>query len=253
MALNGLRPVLLLTAVETELKTVLALLKPIHPKRSVYKAHIGQETYYLGTFGAETVVVTMCGMGAIGRDSVILAAQQAITELRPAAIIMIGIAFGRSQNRQAIGDVLIASQVVSYEQQRVGNEGIVNRGPVAQTGPILLNRFRQALDWEFKSPEGNLARAHIGPVLSGEKLIANEEFRDRLFELYPQAIGGEMEGAGLYSVASRAQIEWILVKGICDWADNRKADNAQTLAAQSAASLVHHVLSDPTALEAARA
>lgn len=252
-ALNGCRPVLILTAVEIELNTVLALLKPVYSKRSVYKTHIGKETYYLGRFGAETAIVTMCGTGAIGRHSVIFAAQQAITELKPAAIVMIGIAFGRNPNSQSIGDVLVASQVVSCEQQRIGDAEAIGVGRVALTGPILLNRFRQALDWEFTSPDGRIVRAHIGPVLSCERFIADKKLRNRLFEFYPQAIGGEMEGAGLYEVTSHAKMEWILVKGICDWSDDGKTDNAETFAAQSAASLVHHVLSDPTALEAARA
>lgn len=252
-ALQPRRPVLLLTAVETELRTVLALLRPLHPRRLVMRTHIGQETYYVGTFGTEPAVVTMCGMGAMGRDSVLLAAQQAISELKPVAIIMIGIAFGKSSAMQRIGDVLIASQVVSYEQQRVRADNVVHRGTISLSGPILLNRFRQALDWTFASEKGDQVRALVGPVLSGEKLIDSEQFRDHLFEAFPQAIGGEMEGAGLAAVAAHAQTEWILVKGICDWADGRKTDNHQAFAAQCAASLVHHVLSDPSALEAARA
>jgi len=247
------RPVLLLTAVEIELRAVLSVLKPIHPKRNVLRAHAGQETYYIGTFGAEPVVLTMCGMGSIGRDSVILAAHQAITEVNPIAIVMIGIAFGSDSVRQSIGDVLVASQVVSYEQQRIGRTNEVHRGPIAQTGPILLNRFRQALDWKFLLPDGRQSRALVGPILSGEKLIDSQEYRDSLFDAFPQAIGGEMEGAGLQAVAARTNLEWILVKGICDWADGRKMDNYQTLAARAAVSLVHHVLAEPGTLEAARA
>jgi len=252
LLLKERRPVLLMTAVETELRTVLSVLRPLDRRRSVLRTHIGQETYYLGTFGSEVAVVTMCGMGALGRDSVLLAAQQAISELQPIAVVMIGIAFGKSPATQRIGDVLVASQVVSYEQQKVRSEGLVHRGSISLSGPILLNRFRQALNWNFSGSNGERARALVGPVLSGEKLVDSLAFRDQLFEAFPQAIGGEMEGAGLAAVAARAQIEWILVKGICDWADGQKADNHQAFAAQCATALVHHVLSDSSALDAAR-
>ena len=162
---------------------------------------------------------------------------------------MVGIAFGRSPQRQSLGDVLVASQIASYEPQRMGEGTPVQRGFIVETGPTLLNRFRQALDWEYALDGGLRARMHVGPLLSGEKLVASESFKQELFAAFPQAIGGEMEGAGLYAVASRTGTEWIVVKGICDWADGSKSDDAQEMAASSAVSLVHHVLLDPSAFE----
>ena len=41
-------------------------------------------------------------------------------------------------------------------------------------------------------------------------------------QLAPEARGGEMEAAGLYTAASERNIDWIVVKGICDWADGEK-------------------------------
>jgi nucleoside phosphorylase len=250
-ALAGNRVVLVLTAVETELGAALDYLKPLPGKARVLKGHVGQETYFVGRFGTAVSVVTMCGMGTTGRDSVILAAQQAVSDFKPIAIVMVGIAFGKDPTRQRLGDVLVASQVVSYEPQRVGEKRVVYRGPIALAGPILLNRFRQALDWKGPS-NGEEARFQVGPLLSGEKVIDKKGYRDALFESFPQAIGGEMEGAGVYAVAARAGIEWLVVKAICDWADGEKNDDAQPRAARAAASLVHHVLSEPTVLDAVR-
>jgi hypothetical protein len=83
-------------------------------------------------------------------------------------------------------------------------------------------------------------------VLSGEKLIDHPEFRKRLLERAPEAIGGEMEGAGLYAAAHQHHVDWILVKAISDWADGKKAqhkDENQALAARNAAEFVFYVLS----------
>lgn len=249
-ALKTEKPILILTAVTVELKEVLSFLTPLDKYDTVLRCHIGQETYYVGKYGAENAIVTMCGMGAMGRDAVILSTQQAVNSFGPIAIIMIGIAFGKDKNRQSLGDVLVASQVVSYEQQRVGEENTIHRGVIVQTGPVLLNRFRQAIDWHYELANGKTAKALFGPVLSGEKLIDKQKYKDELFGTFPQAIGGDMEGAGLYAVAARSNTEWIVIKSICDWADGAKTDNYQSFAARAAASFVHYVLSDPTALEA---
>ena len=47
----------------------------------------------------------------------------------------------------------------------------------------------------------------------------------------------------MYAAASTEQTEWIMVKGICDWADGTKCDGYQKVAASSAVSLVKKVLS----------
>jgi hypothetical protein len=82
-------------------------------------------------------------------------------------------------------------------------------------------------------------------LLSGDKLVDRQDFRDQLCALEPEAIGGEMEGAGLYAVAKREKVDWILVKAICDYADGNKAqdkDKRQQTAARNAARFVFHVL-----------
>lgn len=85
--------------------------------------------------------------------------------------------------------------------------------------------------------------------LSDTPLVDNKEFRDQLLAEFPDALGGEMEGAGVYASATRRKVEVILVKAICDWADGHKNDRAQPFAAKAAVSLAHHVLSKPDVLK----
>ena len=133
-------------------------------------------------------------------------------------------------------------------QLELAKNNNIQRGPIAPSNPILLNRFSNVDTWEFPLPHEAPASCEIGPILSGEKLIDNPEFKAFLFEQYPQAIGGEMEGTGLFATSTRVGLPWILVKGICDWGDGKKHKKYQPLAAASAASLVHHVLSQKGAL-----
>jgi nucleoside phosphorylase len=161
---------------------------------------------------------------------------------------MVGIAFGKDPSKQKVADVLVASQVISYEPQRVGDTQTVPRGPITPTNPTLLNRFENVLDWTFLRPDGSRCRREVGPLLSGEKLVDDPAFKADPFARYPQAIGGEMEGVGLAAAAVRQGVPWILVKAICDWADGKKHGKHQPLAAAAAVSLAHHVLSQADVL-----
>jgi hypothetical protein len=144
--------------------------------------------------------------------------------------------------------VLIASQIISYEPQRVSEDQVVSRGPIPPVNATLLNRFENASNWSFQRPDGSRCERQAGPLLSGEKLIDNPLFKAELFRRFPQAIGGEMEGVGLAAAALRDGVPWILVKAICDWADGEKHNKHQPLAAASAVSLTQHVLSQTDVL-----
>ena len=54
-----------------------------------------------------------------------------------------------------------------------------------------------------------------------------------LLALEPEAIGGEMEGSGILDACLRRAARWIVVKGICDWAENKHSD-VQAEAAENA-------------------
>ncbi|KYC37025.1 hypothetical protein WA1_46120 [Scytonema hofmannii PCC 7110] len=149
--------------------------------------------------------------------------------------------------QQKIADVLVASKIIFYEQQRIGEE-IVYRGSIPPSNTTLLNRFENVQNWKFTRPDGSHCNLIVNPILSGEKLVDNPEFKAALFQQFPQAVGGEMEGAGLCAASGRIGTAWILVKSICNWGDGKKHKQHQPLAAAAATSLVHHVLSQKTVL-----
>ncbi|GAB4121336.1 MAG: hypothetical protein Fur005_34100 [Roseiflexaceae bacterium] len=157
---------------------------------------------------------------------------------------MVGIAFGVDPQKQKIGDILVARQLLSYELQRIGTSNgeltMTVRGDRPSASPMLIDRFRSGeIDWFG-------AAVQFGLVLSGEKLVDNLDFRKQLEQFGPEMIGGEMEGAGLYQAAYAEKVDWVLVKAICDYADGNKGENKdanQQQAATNAAEFVLHVLS----------
>jgi nucleoside phosphorylase/tetratricopeptide (TPR) repeat protein len=208
---------------------------------------IGDKIYRdLGLINGARVLMVRSEMGAGGLGAAQQTVANGIKALSPSAIIMVGIAFGIDDKKQSIGDILVSQKLMLYDSQRVGTDAtgkpkIIARGDRTTASTWLIDRFRSAdEEWDDKN-----AKVRFGLILSGEKLVDNMEFRQQVREFEPEAIGGEMEGAGLYSASQSAKVDWILAKGICDWADGSKGENRderQRLAALNAASFVLHVL-----------
>ncbi|MCP4695981.1 MAG: hypothetical protein GY862_03895 [Gammaproteobacteria bacterium] len=227
--------ILIVTVTKEEAQAVLEVFPAESGKN---RRSIGNKTYYsLGVCSGAPVFMVQSEPGAVTPGGSLSTISQAIRELHPQAVILCGIAFGLQPERQQLGDILIAKQLVPYEPHKIDkHQGQIARGDRAAASERLLDRFR-AGDNDWKG-----ARTWFGPVLSGEKLVNDPDFKNTLLKEEPEALGGEMEGAGLYVAARAAKIDWILVKAVCDWADGDKNSDAQPLAARNAAQFVFHVV-----------
>ncbi len=201
----------------------------------------------LGEVRGARVMMTQSEMGTSGVGASLQAVSKGIAALSPTVVIIVGIAFGVNKRKQRIGDVLVTKQLQPYELQRIGSgatetEKVILRGDKPHASDWLLSLTRiSAASWV----RSENTEVRFGTVLTGEKLIDNRKFRDELLKLVPDAIGGEMEGMGLYVACHDKHVDWILVKGICDFADGYKAANKeknQERAAMNAADFVYHTL-----------
>jgi nucleoside phosphorylase len=166
---------------------------------------------------------------------------KAIRSLEPGFVIAVGVAFGVDDCKHAIGDILVSTRLHNYELQRAGSEGqIICRGARPDASSQLVNFFRT-----FKAMSWSGAPVTLGVLLSGEKLVDDLDYRKHLQSFASDAIGGEMEGAGLYVAGYDHKVDWIVVKAICDFADGKKKVDKtakQTLAATNAAKFVVQAL-----------
>jgi nucleoside phosphorylase len=237
--------VLIVTVTKTESKSVLKIFKEITKNDSKLMS-IGQRTYHdLGKVYGRKVSMVQSEMGAGGLGASLQTVQKGIEALSPWAVIMVGIAFGVDPQKQAIGDILVAKQLINYEPSRIGKKNIP-RGSKVDVSDKLLNDFKSAgLYWDEAKENKNKANVRFGLILSGEKLVDDLPFRNQLRKREPEAIGGEMEGAGLYAACQIAKKDWILVKSICDWADGHKEEGReerQNLAAENSARFLLYML-----------
>ena len=229
-----------MTTTEVETRAVLNVF--LSQSSTFMQRYIDNSTYFdLGVISGARIFLVQSEMGAGGPAGATLVVYEGIKALSPPAVIMVGIAFGLIPEKQCLGDILVARQLAGYELQKIeqgpgGEEIIRPRGDRVQASPRLLSRLRASIfDWQGP-------KVYFGLMLSGDKLVNHKNFGNRLLGIEPEAIGGEMEGTGVYSAAHRNKVDWILVKAICDWADGHKDDAYQQQAAENATRFILHVL-----------
>lgn len=239
---------LLVTVTPVERRAVLSRLWPLPEAQAVLTGSLDLVTYRFGQFGRYRAAHVQSSMGSGGTRGSALTTHEAIHRAQPKAVLVLGIAFGASRQKYHLGDVLVAERIAPYELAKLTSEDAHHRGQHLSAGVHLAERFTHRRD-DWRYPRGlGYVDVHHGLMLSGEKVIDWQTFRDTLIEHYPTAIGGEMEGSGAYAAAERHRTQVLLIKGICDWADGHKNDRAQAFAADAAASLAEHVLSKPDVL-----
>lgn len=175
----------------------------------------------LGILNRVRVIHVQCEPGSVGPSSSQSVITDAIDEMRPDYIVLAGIAFGTDQKTQRFGDILVSKMIVEYEKAKVKSGQIIPRGQKVESSAKLLSFFRAA-----KSELQNDS-VSFGTMLSGEKLIDSRDFLNLLLQQEPEAIGGEMEGAGLVAAAGRRKVNWIVVKAIVDWAHKKSQSSGK--------------------------
>jgi nucleoside phosphorylase len=247
--------VLILTAADIEYDSVIDLAGV----RSTLKARrrvAGVRTFIDLGFPGIAVWAFQCRKGSVGPGSSLDVLKDALNALdpKPLAVINTGIAFGLKPEKQRMGDILVAEQIRLYELERRGAIRIT-RGDKISCSPLLFSWFRDfRADWALSSRPALRPSVRCGLILSGEKLADDKEFISELLRIEPEAIGGEMEAAGVYAAAAGEHLQhvhWTVVKGICDWGIG-KADSYQAIAARNAIDFVFHVLGQPVVAESIR-
>lgn len=244
--------ILLVTATKLESKYVHQRLKPLAGFDKLLIVFEGNFTYYIGMFGKYRVVHVQSAMGSISRSSSIMTVSTALSVLNIKVVIMVGIGFGIDSIKHKVGDVLISTSVIPYNIRRVGSKKTIHRGHEAQSSQVLLNRFENLNNWNNDLGDGKIAEKIYTKLLSGEDLIDNLKYRQQLSKEFEDSQGGEMEGIGVYTACVNKKADWIIVKGICDFADGNKSvdkENNQIIAVNSSLNACEEIFETDTAFK----
>ncbi|MCS3232997.1 hypothetical protein NXW89_28030 [Bacteroides thetaiotaomicron] len=82
----------------------------------------------------------------------------------------------------------------------------------------------------------------IAPTACGSYVVANSKFADGLKVGERKLAGVEMEGYGLYKTGYIEKKQCLMVKSVCDFANETKGDDYQSMCAFSSASFVYFFL-----------
>lgn len=193
--------------------------------------------------GSYSIAVTQ--LPRMGNVEASIHATQAIAELKPTCVLMVGIA-GGIRGRVRLGDVLVSTQVFYYELARQTPHGTECRPLSLIADHLLLHNAQNSNDasWvglitarprmqkDVESP-----RVHFGPFAVGDKIVADRRFISELLKLCPKLIGIEMESYGIASAAACApdRPRFLAIRGVSDYADEHKDDSCRQLASAAAA------------------
>ena len=220
---------------------------------SLVKSAQDARTYYVGQIATGndgyTIAATM--LPHMGNLEAALATSDLIRIWQPRRVLVIGIAGGARPDEQALGDVAVSEQVYYYEEQKLQASGIEFRPRILPADRVLYDRalnfsndhwtdFIQVPPPEKRRPP----KVFFGPIASGEKVVKQSDFLATLRGQRPKLIAIDMESAGAAAAAlsSLAQIGFVSIRGISDFADQLKNDDWQAYAAHSAAAWTYAFL-----------
>ena len=119
--------VLVMTATDRETDAVLAAMKPLPGEQALLSGTLSIDTYTLGVLGRYAVAHCQSGMGSTAADGAQFTTGDAIREVAPKVILLVGIAFGMRRTEQRLGDVLVAKNIRPYEMYKLQPDTIAER------------------------------------------------------------------------------------------------------------------------------
>lgn len=198
----------------------------------------------LGTFGGCKAALVQTRMGSRCQDEIESALQDL---LKAQAVVAVGVAYASDSRKCEYADVLISTHIEDPGDPKV-IEGIriLNRGEKIEINRELHDTFcYQKETWvRFERTESSsnakYSKACSGIILSAPWLVDSAEYKAKLLQMAPEAIGGEMEGFVLLQVQKKLRdqarhIGVIVIKGVADYADGSKRNEWQLTAAMAAA------------------
>ena len=219
-----------------------------------HRIHKGVNTYWvkrLPTINDKYYYIVISQLSDVTNVNAAVFVANAIHYWHPRAVIMAGIA-AAAREEQSLGDIVIGRAVHYHNRGKVTSDGILPEPITYNADPVLFNRAITLSKSSFvvrsNRPDflDTSPNVYPGVIASGERVIADEEFRNQIAANHRKTKAIEMEGYGISAAAwqQSVSIRCLVIRAISDYGDSEKNDEWQQYAAAAAAGFVKHLLLD---------
>ncbi|MBP2405658.1 5'-methylthioadenosine/S-adenosylhomocysteine nucleosidase family protein [Streptomyces syringium] len=196
-----------------------------------------------------------------GQRSAMAALENLRRHYDPRLWALVGVGGGIHDEHARIGNVIISTDIVYYENRKINPRGAVRRRGEHRQSPAPVVHAVNA----FFTDHGTPARVHgqltanasdefevyPGVIGSGEAVIADREseIRSYLTNYHEKVLAVDMEAGGLSQYWQENSFHgainpgWIVIRGVSDNADEKKGHGYHELAARNAAHILRRLLS----------
>lgn len=251
----------IITAVENETKSVREL--PYKWKR--VSINNDPSVYYRGevtTVNSEKLSIITTTTNRMGMVPAAVVSAKLIMNFKPRYVFMVGICAG-VKSKSSIGDLIIGDPIWSYEsgKRTVDASGNICFLPSPHHINLDENLRENFLDLKFekqifekihnnyldRKPD-NIPNLHVAPIGSGSAVISDSSvITDIAGQQHREILGVEMEGYGLYYASKMTcspSPAFVLMKSVCDYADEEKNDNYQNYSSYVSCSFLDYFITN---------
>jgi nucleoside phosphorylase len=206
-------------------------------------------------FGGTKVRCAAAVQKSMGMVSAAILVTKAIRSWEPDIVVMTGVCAGVAE-KVKLGDIIVAKQVIDYGSGKLQggrlypdyeplliNEQLGECVQAACADQEMLQEVRAAWGKNAGRPRTELS-AHLGAIASGAAVVADEGVVVGVIEHKRSLLGIDMEAYGVARacVAALSEPRFLVVKGVQDYADEKKNDKYRRYAAFVCADFAVRVL-----------
>ncbi len=221
----------------------------------IFEKHINRRYNYSYLSGVlkndegEFLILHISWLPRYGPQEMTLHLEHVLEECHPRIAIMTGICAGDSQ-RVRLGDLVVADRTFTYDNGKIvpDEQGRPARQLDTMTYELdaavlqflgLFDKWKplvEGLERPASFPKQREIACHIKAMASGSAVRQDHPFEEIRVPVRG-TVAIDMEGAAFGLVMSRHRplTPWLVVKGVCDYADQSKNDRYHDYAAQASA------------------
>ena len=150
------------------------------------------------------VALLRCYRYSVGPGGSLMSVKNAVSVLRPKAVISVGTCSGLNPAKSKLGDVVVSAKLATYASKVVTCNQEQSTGMRSYVSKRFLDVIKNCADgWQapLEDPEEQQVQVYTdAEFLSGPEQVRTEWRRDQLAETNPQAMAIESDGEGELTV-----------------------------------------------------